>query len=80
MTIQEIKAQLTIGQVLDNYGIKVNKNKMVNCPFHDDKSPSMQIYPETNTVHCFSGNCEHTGKVYQSVDDFAVDFPDLVNH
>jgi len=68
MTIAEIKLQLTIGQILDHYGIKVNKNKMVNCPFHDDKNPSMQVYPETNTVHCFSGNCKHTGKAIDQID------------
>ena len=68
MTIVEIKQQLSILQALDHYGIKVNKNKMVNCPFHDDKNPSMQVYPETNTVHCFSGNCEHTGKAIDQID------------
>ncbi|MBS9463278.1 toprim domain-containing protein [Flagellimonas sp. 389] len=68
MTIAEIKEKLTILQVLDHYGIKVNKNKMVNCPFHDDKNPSMQVYPETNTVHCFSGNCEQTGKAIDQID------------
>ena len=68
MTITEIKSKLSIGQVLDHYGIKVNKNKMVNCPFHDDKKPSMQVYPETNTVHCFSGNCEQTGKAIDQID------------
>ncbi len=68
MTIAEIKQQLTILQVLNHYGIKVNKNKMLNCPFHDDKNPSMQVYPETNTVHCFSGNCEHTGKAIDQID------------
>ena len=30
---------------------------MLNCPFHNDKTPSMKIYPETNTWTCFSSNC-----------------------
>ena len=75
MEIAEIKSRLSIGQVLDHYGIKVNKNPpaggrafMVNCPFHDDKKPSMQVYPETNTVHCFSGNCARTGKAIDQID------------
>lgn len=68
MEIQEIKQQLTIHQVLEHYGLQPNKNKMLCCPFHDDKKPSMQVYPETNTVHCFSGNCEHTGKAIDQID------------
>ncbi|MCP3658873.1 MAG: hypothetical protein GY830_00555 [Bacteroidetes bacterium] len=56
MTIQEIKQRLSIEEVLNHYGLKPNKNKMLNCPFHEDKTPSMQIYEESNTVYCFSSN------------------------
>ena len=62
MKIQEIKARLSIVQVLAYYGLKQNKNKHINCPFHDDKTPSMRVYEESNTVYCFSGNCEQSGK------------------
>lgn len=68
MEIAEIKSRLSIGQVLEHYGIQINKNRHCLCPFHDDKNPSMQVYPETNTVHCFSGNCEHTGKAIDQID------------
>ncbi|MEM7109702.1 MAG: CHC2 zinc finger domain-containing protein [Bacteroidota bacterium] len=55
MEISKIKQQLTIGQVLDHYGLKPDsRNKsgtgstyMLHCPFHDDKTPSLQIYPKT---------------------------------
>ena len=30
---------------------------MANCPFHPDKTPSLQIYPKSNTYCCFSSNC-----------------------
>ncbi|MFC3196328.1 CHC2 zinc finger domain-containing protein [Parapedobacter deserti] len=62
MTIPDIKAQLSIVTVLEHYGIRMNRNRMVCCPFHDDKNPSMQVYPDTNTVFCFSGNCSKNGK------------------
>jgi DNA primase len=68
MEIRDIKEQLSIVTVLEHYGIKPNKNKMVCCPFHDDKNPSMQVYPGTNTVHCFSGNCKLTGKAIDQID------------
>ncbi len=57
MDIKEIKTQLSITQVLSYYGLKADKNSRINCPFHDDKTPSMQIYEKTNTYCCFSGNC-----------------------
>jgi DNA primase len=62
MEISEIIKSLSILTVLNHYGIKMNRNKMVCCPFHDDKNPSMQVYVETNTVFCFSGNCKMNGK------------------
>src|SRR6185437_4185352 len=27
------------------------------CPFHPDKTPSLQVYPKTNSWCCFSSNC-----------------------
>ena len=58
MTIQEIKSQLNILEILDSYGIRPNSNNMIACPFHADKKPSMKVYPKTNTVYCFAGSCE----------------------
>ena len=68
MTIPEIKAQLTIDRVLNHYGLQPNRNGMINCPFHDDKTPSMKVYFDTNTVHCFSGNCSQQGKAIDVID------------
>ncbi|MFN5073466.1 MAG: toprim domain-containing protein, partial [Cyclobacteriaceae bacterium] len=68
MEISEIKAQLTIAQVLDHYGLKPDKNNRLNCPFHADKTPSMQVYPETNTVFCFSSNCKLHGRAIDQID------------
>jgi DNA primase len=68
MEIAEIKAQLTIAQVLDHYGLKPNPSKMLHCPFHNDKTPSMQVYTETNTVHCFSSNCKLHGRAIDVID------------
>jgi DNA primase catalytic core len=68
MEIREIKSQLTIAQVLDHYNLKANKNGMLCCPFHNDKTPSLQIYPNTNTFCCFSPNCKAgTGDVIEFV-------------
>ena len=58
MDIATLKAQLSILTVLEHYGLQPNKNGMLCCPFHADKTPSLQIYPKTNTYCCFSSNCK----------------------
>ena len=57
MEIKEIKARLSILTVLALYDLTPDHNHRLRCPFHDDKTPSMQVYPETGTWTCFSSNC-----------------------
>lgn len=40
---EEIKERLTAVDVARHYGLAVRRNGMANCPFHDDKHPSMKI-------------------------------------
>jgi len=54
MQIEEIKARLTLSEVLKHYGLKPDKNLRLLCPFHEDKKPSMQVYYKTHTAYCFS--------------------------
>ncbi len=68
MEIPEIKAQLSIGTVLTHYGLKPDKHDRLHCPFHPDKTPSLQVYPPTNTYCCFSSHCTAgTGDVIQFI-------------
>lgn len=60
MEITDIKQRLSITTVLHHYNLKPDKNNRLLCPFHNDKTPSLQIYPATNTYCCFSSNC-HAG-------------------
>jgi len=57
MKLSEIKNQLSILEVLHHYSLSPDRNNRLKCPFHDDKTPSMQVYPKTGTWTCFSGNC-----------------------
>jgi len=68
MEISEIKNRLTLAQVLHHYGLKPDKNGMLKCPFHADKTPSMKIYSETHTAYCFSSNCQTHGKSIDVID------------
>ena len=57
MELKEIKARLSMAAVIGHYGLKPDRNDRLLCPFHPDKTPSLQIYPKTNTWCCFSSNC-----------------------
>ena len=58
MEIAAIKQQLSIGAVLHHYGLQPDNNNRLLCPFHPDKTPSLQIYPLTDTYCCFSARCK----------------------
>jgi DNA primase len=68
MEIQEIKTKLTLATVLSYYNLKPDKNLRLCCPFHDDKTPSLQVYYKTHTAYCFSSNCKTHGKSIDVID------------
>jgi DNA primase len=66
MEIADIKSRLSIESVLIHYGLTPDRNGMLSCPFHEDGTPSMQLY--ATTVHCFSTNCAQHGKNIDVID------------
>jgi DNA primase len=67
MEIQDIKTQLTLTQVLENYSLKP-KNNMLNCPFHEDKTASLQVNLEKDFYKCHA--CGAKGDQIQFVQDY----------
>lgn len=53
---EAVKQNTSARQVAEFYGAKVNKNGMCQCPFHNDKTPSMKI---DDRFYCFG--CHETG-------------------
>jgi DNA primase len=68
MEIAEIKQKLTLAVVLRHYGLKPDKSLRLQCPFHPDKTPSLQVYYKTHTAYCFSSNCKTHGKALDVID------------
>jgi DNA primase len=68
MEIKEIKTKLTLATVLSYYNLKPDKSLRLNCPFHEDKTPSLQVYYKTHTAFCFSSNCKTHGKSIDVID------------
>lgn len=67
MEIQEIKENLNLATVLDHYHLQP-KNNMLLCPFHDDKTASLQVNLEKNFYKCHA--CGKKGDVIQFVQDY----------
>ncbi len=53
---EAVRDSVTARQAAESYGIKVNRNGMACCPFHDDKHPSMKL---SKRYHCFG--CQADG-------------------
>ena len=58
MEITELKKRLSIIEVAERLGIKADRYGRALCPFHDDKSPSLQLSREKNIATCFSSRCD----------------------
>lgn len=58
MDIQAIKGNTNIFQIAEELGIKIDKNtKRACCPFHEDKTPSLQFSESKQIATCFSSKC-----------------------
>jgi len=75
MQLPELKQRLSIETVLQHYNLQMDKNGMLQCPFpssvrtsaggHEDKTPSLKIYVNTNTFNCFG--CGANGDVIEFI-------------
>ena len=73
--IEEVKLKVSIPQYFYNiivpqlgsyyglYPVDFDSKPVVCCPLHDEDTPSMRFYPETNTFYCFG--CRKGGDVVQ---------------
>ena len=65
MTLEEIKENVTMRDVMDKYKIKVSRSNMCCCPIHKEKHPSMKIYKDS--FNCFS--CGAHGDIFSFVQE-----------
>lgn len=49
MEITAIKSRLSLATVLSHYSLQPDRNGRLCCPWHEDKTPSLQMYKSTNT-------------------------------
>lgn len=53
--LQELKARSDLGEIASNYVVlkRSGKNLVGLCPFHSEKTPSFNIYPDNGSFYCF---------------------------
>lgn len=57
-----VKQSVTTRQAAEMYGLKIRRNNMASCPFHNDRTPSMKV---DKRFHCFG--CGADGDVIDFV-------------
>ena len=63
--IENIRTSVTMRQLVDMCGYKVNRSGMMCCPFHHDDHPSMKIYGGKRGYYCFV--CNEGGDIFDFV-------------
>lgn len=51
---RKVKESVPMRAVAEYYGFKVNQKGLCLCPFHQDKNPSLKIYPNGKGFYCFT--------------------------
>src|SRR5258708_30158023 len=79
--IDTIKAKI---DVVDEVGLvvalrKSGKSLQGHCPFHNERTPSFHVFPESQTWRCFG--CQEGGDVFTFVGkQQVVDFPEALRY
>lgn len=60
MTTDEIKQSVSMREVVERYGIHIDRKGFCCCPFHKEKTASMKIYK--SSYNCFG--CGANGDVF----------------
>lgn len=63
---QEVKERISMMEIVTGYGLNVNRSGFCNCPFHNEKTPSMKIYEKG--FKCFG--CGEGGDMFVFVQKF----------
>ena len=55
----DVREGVPVRAAAERYGLRVNRAAFTNCPFHDDRHPSLKLYDDH--FHCFA--CQAHGDV-----------------
>lgn len=71
---QKVKEAVSMQQVAEYFGLQANRRGLCLCPFHQDKTPSLKLYPDGKGFYCFScgagGDQVKFAALYQGVSNY----------
>ena len=64
---ERVRSEISLEAFFTHLGWEYREKGRLNCvwPDHEDRSPAMQVYPESGTVHCFA--CNQAGDIIKLV-------------
>ena len=68
--LEEIKHRNPIDEIAERYGVELQASGSrfrARCPFHDDRTPSLSLYPEDGRFKCYGAGCGLHGDVIDFV-------------
>lgn len=72
----EIKSKLSMPQILEYYGFKINRSKRIPCPLHNGNDPNCGV--KEHYIHCFV--CGQSADVIKFVEVyFGLDFQTAIS-
>ena len=74
---EKIKSMVTMPEMMEQYGFRLDKAGFCKCPFHSERSASFKAYPGTRGYYCFG--CGAHGSVIDFVMQyFGLTFQDAI--
>lgn len=78
VTWSEVDKPDIIG-VLEKEGIELSRNNTALCPFHEEKTPSFKVFPDSQRFHCFG--CGKSGDVITFIQELrGISFRDALHY
>lgn len=62
---EKIKSMVTMQEIMEQYGFRLDKSGFCKCPFHSERSASFKAYPGQRGYYCFG--CGAHGSVIDFV-------------
>lgn len=66
--IELVKSKVSMRDIANYYGMRVNRKGFALCPFHSDKHPSMQVFPGyTKKDGYYCRSCGYGGSIFSFI-------------